>query len=39
MLLSLLRLDDEFVVNTVEQSDTTVAALSAAVLTRLSAAA
>jgi hypothetical protein len=39
LLLSLLRLDDDFVVRTVEQSDTTVADLSAAVLTRLSAAA
>ena len=39
LLLSLLRLDDEFVVSTVEQSGTTVADLSAAVLTGLSAAA
>jgi len=39
LLLGLLRLDDENVVQAVEQSGTTVAALSAAVLTRLSAAA
>jgi ATP-dependent Clp protease ATP-binding subunit ClpA len=39
LLLSLLRLDNDFVVSTVEQSNTTVAGLSAAVLTRLSAAA
>jgi ATP-dependent Clp protease ATP-binding subunit ClpA len=39
LLLSLLRLDNEFVVSTVEQSNGTVADLSATVLTRLSAAA
>jgi hypothetical protein len=38
-LLGLLRLDNEDVVAAIEQSGTTVAALSAAVLTRLSAAA
>ena len=39
LLLGLLRLDNEFVSEIVEQSGTTVAALSAAVLTRLVAAA
>jgi ATP-dependent Clp protease ATP-binding subunit ClpA len=39
LLLGLLRLDDEDVVAAIERSGTTVAALSAAVLTRLSAAA
>jgi ATP-dependent Clp protease ATP-binding subunit ClpA len=39
LLLSLLRLDNDFVVSTVEQSNNTVADLSAAVLMRLSAAA
>ena len=39
LLLGLLRLDDEQVVGAVEQSGSTVVALSAAVLTRLSAAA
>jgi hypothetical protein len=38
LLLGLLRLDNEDVVAVIEQSGTTVAALSAAVLTRLSAA-
>jgi hypothetical protein len=36
LLLGLLRLDDEFVSQAVERSDTTVAGLSAAVLGRLS---
>jgi hypothetical protein len=39
LLLGLLRLDDAFVVSAVERSGTTVADLSAAVLTRLAAAA
>jgi hypothetical protein len=39
LLLGLLRLDNEGVVEAIEQSGTTVTALSAAVLTRLSAAA
>ena len=39
LLLGLLRLDNEFVSSTIEQSQTNVAALSAAVLTRLTAAA
>jgi len=39
LLLGLLRLDNELVVAAIEQSGTSVAALSAAVLTRLSAAA
>lgn len=39
LLLGLLRLDNEFVSEIVEESGTTVAALSAAVLTRLAAAA
>jgi ATP-dependent Clp protease ATP-binding subunit ClpA len=39
LLLGLLRLDNEFVSNIVEQSGTSVATLSAAVLTRLAAAA
>ena len=37
ILLALLRLDSEFVSNIIESADTTVAALSAAVLTRLTA--
>lgn len=39
LLLGLLRLDNEFVSSIIEESGTTVAALSAAVLTRLAAAA
>jgi hypothetical protein len=39
LLLGLLRLDNEFVSSTIEQSGTTAAALSAAVLSRLAAAA
>jgi len=35
ILLALLRLDSEFVSNVIESADTTVAALSASVLTRL----
>jgi hypothetical protein len=36
LLLGLLRLDDEFVSSAVEQSGTTLAGLSAAVLARVS---
>ena len=38
LLLGLLRLDDPFVANAIERSETTVAALSSAVLARFPAA-